>query len=72
MECFGRVRVREDCCWGGALKRSAVFCELNFLLVFVFVVGKECCVLRVEIFLVLVFVVRLLKLGTGRWSGYYL
>ncbi len=29
-ECFGRVRVREDCCWGGALERSAVFCQLRF------------------------------------------
>ncbi len=27
---FGRVRVREDCCWGGALERSAVFCGLRF------------------------------------------
>ncbi len=27
---FGRVRVREDCCWGGALERSALFRGLRF------------------------------------------
>jgi hypothetical protein len=24
------VRVREDCCWGGALEGSAVICQLRF------------------------------------------
>jgi hypothetical protein len=36
---FGRVRVREDCCWGGAFGEECRVLWVEIFLVLVFVVG---------------------------------